>query len=302
MPVRDDDIIIATAYKCGTTWMQNIVLKLVFQGKALPTNAADLCPWLDFRVPPIEAILPLLEAVTHRRQLKTHLRLDALKFYEQLKYIYVARDGRDCYMSWVNHYRKSNDLMYQALNDTPPERVGPEMPIFSEELHSEKVLFDRWVSEGWPSMEGETDGYPVWSLFDHVNSWWKFRHLPNILFIHYNDLLNDLPKCVRNIAAHLDIPIQEEGFDEMVESLTFAAMKRECNDPAKTLVPLAGTVFEGGGDAFINKGTNGRWKNVLSEEQLAKYDAKVKEKLSPEAAAWLEHGKLGFDPKSNLSL
>jgi aryl sulfotransferase len=58
--MRDDDIIIATAYKSGTTWMQNIVLKLTYQGRPFPLNAADLCPWLDLRAPPIEVQAPLL--------------------------------------------------------------------------------------------------------------------------------------------------------------------------------------------------------------------------------------------------
>ena len=39
------------------------------------------------------------------------------------------------------------------------------------------------------------------------------------------------------------------------------------------------------------QGTNGRWQGVLSESQLALYDATVNEKLSADCAAWLEHGK-----------
>lgn len=42
----------------------------------------------------------------------------------------------------------------------------------------------------------------------------------------------------------------------------------------------------------MNKGTNGRWRDVLSEEQVAKYDEVVREKLTPECAAWLETGQI----------
>ena len=48
---RGDDIIIATYGKSGTTWMQQIVSQLLFDGApGLPV--AEMSPWLDLRVPP----------------------------------------------------------------------------------------------------------------------------------------------------------------------------------------------------------------------------------------------------------
>lgn len=79
----------------------------------------DISPWFDLRVPPLEAQLPGLESLTERRQLKSHLPLDALVFSPKAKYIYIGRDGRDCYMSLYNHYKSGNDLWYHVLNDTP---------------------------------------------------------------------------------------------------------------------------------------------------------------------------------------
>jgi hypothetical protein len=39
------------------------------------------------------------------------------------------------------------------------------------------------------------------------------------------------------------------------------------------------------------QGTNGRWQGVLTPAQLERYDAVVAQKLVPECAAWLAHGK-----------
>jgi aryl sulfotransferase len=250
-PLRKDDIVIATAYKSGTTWMQNIVLKLVYQGRQLPADPANMCPWLDLRVPPIEVQLPLLESITDRRQIKTHLRLDAIPYNPNVKYIYIGRDGRDCFMSFVNHYRQGNALWYSLLNESPG-LVGDPLPHF-DPAKSENDLFDDWISKGWPSLPTETDGYPFWSLFDNVRTWWEFRHLPNIHFVHFQDMLDDLSGSVREIAAFLDIPLDEENFPALVQSLQFSSMKVECGDPTKTLVPLGGAIFEGGAQAFINK-------------------------------------------------
>jgi hypothetical protein len=48
--LRDDDIVIATSYKAGTTWMQGIVANLIFSGRELPASLFDLSPWVDMRV------------------------------------------------------------------------------------------------------------------------------------------------------------------------------------------------------------------------------------------------------------
>jgi aryl sulfotransferase len=47
----DDDIVIATYGNAGTTWKQQIIAQLLFNGD--PTLAvAEMSPWLDLRVPP----------------------------------------------------------------------------------------------------------------------------------------------------------------------------------------------------------------------------------------------------------
>jgi aryl sulfotransferase len=66
-------------------------------------------------------------------------------------------------------------------------------------------------------------------------------------------MLDDLSGSVREIAAFLNIPLDEENFPALVQSLQFSSMKKECEDPTKTLVPLGGAIFEGGAQAFINK-------------------------------------------------
>ena len=91
---RDDDIIISTYAKSGTTWVQQIVSQLLFKGQTgLPV--AEMSPWLDLRVPPKEIKLAEIEKQTHRRFLKTHLPVDALVFSPNDRYIYIGRDGRE---------------------------------------------------------------------------------------------------------------------------------------------------------------------------------------------------------------
>src|ERR671910_490026 len=88
---RDDDIIIPTYAKSGTTWMQQIIAQMML-GPDPVLEVAEMSPWLDLRVPPKAVKLPMVEARTHRRFLKTQLPLDALVFSPKAKYIYIGRD------------------------------------------------------------------------------------------------------------------------------------------------------------------------------------------------------------------
>ena len=143
---RDDDIVIATYAKSGTTWTQQIVAQLLFDG-AEGLEVAEMSPWLDLRVPQKDVKLAALEAQAHRRFLKTHLPVDALVLSPKVKYIYIGRDGRDVVWSMYNHHASANDLWYQVLNDTLG-RVGP--PI-GRPPASVRDYFVEWL---------EQDGHP----------------------------------------------------------------------------------------------------------------------------------------------
>ena len=120
---RADDIVISTWAKSGTTWTQQIIAQLLFNG-AEELEVAEMSPWLDLRVPPNEVKLAALEAQTHRRFIKTHLPLDALVYSPKAKYLYIGRDGRDVMWSMHNHWINGNKTIYAAINDTPG-RIGP---------------------------------------------------------------------------------------------------------------------------------------------------------------------------------
>src|SRR5262245_20739124 len=48
--------------------------------------------------------------------------------------------------------------------------------------------------------------------------------------------------------------------------------------------------FNGGADRFFYKGENGRWRDLLTEEDLAVYD-EATATLDPSLRQWLEHGR-----------
>jgi aryl sulfotransferase len=270
---RDDDIIISTYAKSGTTWMQQIIAQMLF-GPDPELEVADMSPWLDIRVPPKEVKLPVVEAQTHRRFIKTHLPVDALVFSPRAKYIYIGRDGRDVVWSFYNHHVNANETWYAALNDTPG-RVGP--PI-------ERPPAD--VREYWRDWMAR-DGYPFWSFWDNVRTWYGIRDLPNVMLVHFTSLKRDMPGQMRRIASFLDIPIDESKWSTVLEFCSFDWMKAH----ATRSVPLGGAFWDAGAQVFINKGVNGRWSDVLTSEENAEYEARAVRELGADCARWLATGQ-----------
>ncbi len=56
-------------------------------------------------------------------------------------------------------------------------------------------------------------------------------------------------------------------------------------------VPLNGALWVGGAETFIHKGTNGRWTNMLSEEDCRRYEQRAVEELGEDCARWLATGQ-----------
>src|SRR3954449_10478650 len=97
---RDDDIVIATPAKCGTTSMQMLCALLIFRTPKLSGPLAEISPWLDMQTRPLDEVLAALDEMTHRRFIKTHTPLDGLPWDPRVTYLHVIRDPRDAAMSW----------------------------------------------------------------------------------------------------------------------------------------------------------------------------------------------------------
>lgn len=277
---RDDDIVIATSYKAGTTLMQTIVANLLFPDGNLPGPASFISPWLDFRLFPLELVYGQLESQDHRRFIKTHVPLDGIPYYTNVKYLCVTRDPRDVFMSLLNHWGSHTEGFYGAINGTPG-RVGDEFPRYTGDI---KATWRDWITRSW--FDWEIGGYPYWSHLGYALTFWNHRHLPNIKLVHFNDLLADLDGQMRDIAHYLELDVPEEHWPDVVRRCTFAEVKK---DPSKVVGDNIAFAFKGGADAFINKGTNGRWVGVLDDEDLALYDEAMG-KLPSDYARWLQDG------------
>ncbi len=278
-PFRDDDIVIATFGKTGTTWTQQIVAQLIFKGQDGIMGAA-ISPWLDMRPIPFEPMMGMLEAQEHRRFIKTHLPLQALAFSPKAKYIYVARDPRDIIWSGYNHISNFTEAGLAEFNSDPT--LGPEIGMKAKNAREFYLEF----IEGDGAMAGG-----LWPMWEHFQGWWDARQLPNVLLVHYNNLKADLEGEVRRIAKFLDIEIDESLMPQILAHCEINHMRETARSNPMAEGRLKQT-FKNGTDTFFNKGTNGRWKDVLSPAEIARCDAVMAQKLSPDCAHWVKTGEL----------
>ena len=270
---RPGDILITTAYKSGTTWMQTIVAQLLFQDSEIPGAIMDISPWIDMSGRDFDEIVELTSAQTHRRFLKTHLALDGVPYKEDMQYIYVGRDLRDVFMSLWNHYSGHTDFAFEHINH-PDRLVGDPFPRPPDDI---RVLWKDWVSRGW--FEWEHEGWPYFSASHHAQTRWDYRHLDNLLARPADE--------IQRIADFLGIAVAKDSLESIVEAVSFKSMKQNSD----AVVGEAAAFWEGGSKRFLHKGTNGRWREVLSEDDLHGYRAMVEKALSKECARWLEEGR-----------
>lgn len=293
LPLRDDDIVVTTPYKCGTTWTQRILAALVHGADTKLSR--ELSPWVDARFwGPIEPIAAALAAQTHRRFMKSHLPLDGTTWDDRVSFIVVGRDPRDVFMSLVNHYGAYGEVALGRVND--PGNPGEPIPPFDGDVHA---LWRRWISEGW--FEWEQDGWPFWSAFHHLETWWTARHCPNVLLLHYADLLADPSAEVERLATFLAVDRTPEELQRVVDVSSFTNMRNELIESEAAAGGPAGSFFEGGAATFMNKGTNGRWRDVLTPHELAAYDKRAAT-LDPALRLWLENGRHADEPETASSL
>ncbi|WP_443076631.1 sulfotransferase domain-containing protein [Streptomyces sp. TRM 70361] len=176
----------------------------------------------------------------------------------------------------------------------PQPRAGhqpgpaPARPHRRRRPHPEHPAIPEDVREFWrayftrSAFPWESDGWPFNSPTHHLESWWRHRDEPNVLLLHYQDMLDDLDGQMRRVSAFLDIPVDEDLWPELVEACTFSDMRADQHQ-----------IFGDGATGavvssfrFFHKGRSGQWHGVVTEEDLALYRAAMR-RLPAGLRAWL---------------
>ncbi|XP_010767841.1 amine sulfotransferase-like [Notothenia coriiceps] len=183
----------------GTIWMQQILLLLEAKGDLAAISGlssssnADLIPWIEVngsRQTFITAPSPRMR-VTH---LQYQFMPSALS-QKKGKVIYVARNPKDVLVSYFYFHKLANML------ETPKD-------------------FDDFFEK---FMRGDVFGC---SWFEHVKTWYSHKDDMNMLFITYEEMIQDLHSAVQRISVFLEKELNPEQLANVVKHSTFNNMKK----------------------------------------------------------------------------
>jgi aryl sulfotransferase len=273
--LRAGDIVVASWGKTGTTLTVQMVGQLVSGGAA---GVGLKAPWVEaLPFAPKDRMLAFIESLPDPRLLKTHLPFDALVFSPGVRYLYVARDARDVVWSAYNHHVSLTAASIEAFNasgGTGPAITACTVPVREYYLH--------WLEHG--TLPGFTLSEPFWA---HVRGWWAQRCRPNILLLHHGRITADPAAELHRLAAFLDIDLDPASVARMLAHCRIDYMRAEA-----ARLPAYTRIFAQGATDFFHRGTNGRWREQLTAEEIARCDLLAAGELGSECAHWLRTGEL----------
>lgn len=279
--LRDDDIVISTPSKCGTTWMQHIVGMLVLDRPVLDAPISTLSPWLDMLVRTEDEVVGILEAQQHRRWIKTHTPLDGLPLHPTVTYITVIRHPLDVALSHRDHLANQDD---QRTFDLRLAAAGQPEPSF-DRGPEDPAAFLRWfIDNDLPPTGTGPNGLADYC--EQVTTYWEARHLPNVHLFHYQDLWLDLPVEMRRVADCLGVTVDEPRWPAFVDAATLDSMRSRATDTA----PEAHLGLWRQATDFFRSGGERGWASLLTDAETAHFHERL-EHLAQDATPWVLRGR-----------
>jgi hypothetical protein len=270
---RPGDIVISTRSKSGTTWMQMICALLIFQSPDLPAPLPHLSPWLDWLVIPRDEVYARLAAQRHRRFIKTHTPLNGVPIKPDVSYIVVARHPLDMAVSLYHQGDNiDHDRLRQLTGAAPPDSPAPaRLPL--------RQWLPRWI-EADSDPRRVLDSLP--GVMWHLHDAWRRRDEPNVLLVHYDDLLADLDAQMRRVAGWLGIEETAGRWPSLVEAATFTRMRQR----ADVLIPNSGGVLKDS-LAFFREGRSRTGRDLLGAADRDRYDRLTSQLAPADMLEWL---------------
>ncbi|KAF4076019.1 hypothetical protein AMELA_G00225550 [Ameiurus melas] len=244
--VQDDDVIAVTYPKSGTTWMQEILPLLLNGGDFTPVLTIpnwDRVPWLEE-----SRTAQVIDKLSAPRAFVSHMHYHLMPssfFSSKAKVIYVTRNPKDVLVSSF-HFHQMASFLHDPGN----------FEEFADKFLAGNVFFGKWT--------------------DHVKSWRNTDLGDRILYITYEEMIQDLHGVLERISFFLGKHLNKDTLKHVTEHCEFKTMTQN-KMSNYTLVPQ--TVMDAQKSPFLRKGIVGDWRNHFSSVLESKFNAAIFEEL-----------------------
>lgn len=242
------DVIVCANMKSGTNWAMQITHQIAHRGRGEFDHIYDVVPWPDCFVDdfalPLEDPAPLAASPTGLRVIKTHLPWSEIPYAPSATYVCVVRDPKDVVVSAWHFVR---DVLAGPL--IPPLRTWIELILAPDFPAS-------WAAS--------------------AASYWAERERPNVLFLSYREMKQDLDGAVRRIAAVMDVELGADEHAAVVARSSFDYMK----SIDERFYPGAMSPFAFGTGRLMRRGQQGASHELLTRKQQEHVDAVCRAQLA----------------------
>ncbi|KAL6855864.1 hypothetical protein ACP4OV_018666 [Aristida adscensionis] len=267
---RSGDVVLASAPKCGTTWLKALAFATMARRAHPPSGSGH--PLLRLNphdcVPFMEKLFAAgwgrrMDALPSPRLMATHMHHSVLPASisdnPDCKIVYICREAKDMVVSMWHFGR----------------RMQPDLS-FSDVFEA--------------ACDGRCLSGPIW---DHVLGYWNASKASpeRVLFLRYEEMLRDPVGNVRRLARFVGQPFslaeEEAGVvTDVVRLCSFETLKNlEVNRAASPQGAIRKGAFTN--DSFFRRGEAGDWANHMTPEMARRLDAIVEERLRGSGLSFL---------------
>lgn len=249
LSLRPSDVVIAPYTKSGTTWLQQIVHTLRTRGDMDFDDISRVVPWIETST--ALGVDLTAEQKAEPRAFKSHLDADAIP--KGGRYIISIRDPGDALVS-----------MYNFMVGWFIEPGTVTLDEFAR--HS-------FIASG--------------AYWKHLLSWWRRRNDPDVLYLVYEHMRQDLAGTIRRVARFIGVELDADllALTEERSSLKFMQEHKDRFDDLlmRRLTEQRGNLPSDSDSSKVREGKVGS-RQVLSNQVQAELDRVWKSQITPETA------------------
>jgi aryl sulfotransferase len=276
-------LFVLTAPRSGTTLTSYIVKQIHdgdlsdsgYDGTGYFQSHNERVPWVDGLFFPREELERLIEVAQDaelRLLYKTHLEPFAIPAIEGARMIVVGRPPADVAVSLWDYFTGIKPFGF-AVHDEAAKRRGWNNGTFPRpaDYPSTGEFFRQWVNRR---------GFPFVDLVEIYRQAWGLRGHENVLLLHYNEIIGDMPAAVRRIAAFERVDLPEARVQEIVALCRFDEMRRQ----SRAIAP-SHKRFDT--EHHLNKGIAGRGAELFPRQDFPEEYRVLENALGSDCFAWL---------------